>query len=67
MSDMIDDKRNAAPSTLSRRAFAAISAVEGLKLTDAGKRRIADMDARGLSPSERRAEILRAYKGSKRK
>ena len=42
---------------LGARAFAAISAVEGLKLTTAGRKR-----GHGSAPIEqRRAEVLRAY------
>ena len=42
---------------LGARAFAAISAVEGLKLTSAGRKRV-----QGSAPIEqRRAEVLRAY------
>jgi hypothetical protein len=44
-------------TTLGRGAFAAISAVEGLKLTTAGKKRISSP----LSLDERRAEVLSAY------
>jgi hypothetical protein len=44
-------------TTLGARAFAAISAVEGLKLTAAGRKRV-----QGSAPIEqRRAEVLRAY------
>ena len=44
-------------AVLGRTAFAAISAVEGLKLSSAGRERL-----KGPSPPEqRRAEVLRAY------
>jgi hypothetical protein len=44
-------------TVLGARAFAAISAVEGLKLTPAGRNRV-----HGAAPIEqRRAEVLRAY------
>ena len=47
---------------LGKRAFSAISAVEGLSLKPASRSRLRDMDARGLSADEKRAEIIRAYK-----
>jgi len=63
MTGMTDRKTKAsASSILGLRAFAAISAVDGRKLTAAGNRRLAEMDAKGLSPAERRAEIFRAYR-----
>jgi hypothetical protein len=44
-------------TVLGRRAFEAISAVEGLKLSSAGRKRVS-----GSAPIEqRRAEVLRAY------
>jgi hypothetical protein len=57
------------PSSRSRvlggKKFAAIAAVEGLKLSPAAKKRIAAMRAKKLSPDQRRAEVLRAYVGAK--
>ena len=53
--------RETGSRVLGARAFAAISAIEGLKLTAAGKRRLDLMDERKLTPDERRAEVLRAY------
>ena len=44
-------------ATLGRSAFAAISAVEGLKLSGAGRKRVSSP----LSLDERRAEVLSAY------
>jgi hypothetical protein len=42
--------------------FAKISAVEGIKLTPAMKKRAKEFDARGLSSEERRKEILKLYR-----
>lgn len=47
---------------LGRGRFAKISAVEGIELTAAMKRRAADFDRRGLSGEERRRAIIRAYR-----
>jgi hypothetical protein len=44
---------------LGRKTFAAISAVEGLKLSPAGSRRMKKTGH--LSPDQRRAEVIRAY------
>ena len=44
-------------------AFAAISAVEGLELSAAGKRCLKKTEK--LTPKQRRAEIIRAYAGHK--
>jgi hypothetical protein len=46
---------------IGRKAFAAISAVEGIRLTPEMKRRTAEFDRRGLSEEERRRIIIRAY------
>jgi len=51
------------PYVLGRKSFAAISAVEGLKLSDAGTRRL--KKASRLSPEQRRAEAILAYKSRK--
>jgi hypothetical protein len=52
-----ESKRRGESTMLGARAFAAISAVEGLKLTAAGRKRV-----QGSAPIEqRRAEVLRAY------
>lgn len=48
---------------LGRQAFAAITAVEGLELSAASRRRLDSLTKSGLSADERRAEILRTYKG----
>jgi hypothetical protein len=44
---------------LGRKTFAAISAVEGLKLSPAGSRRMKKTGH--LTPDQRRAEVIRAY------
>jgi len=48
--------------TLGPKWGAKIHAVEGIKLTPAAVKRAADFERRGLSPAERRKEILRAYR-----
>ena len=52
---------------LGAKTFAAITAVEGLSLTTAGKKRLAALQAGNLTPDEKRAEVIRAYAGSKRR
>ena len=47
---------------LGEAAFAAISAVEGLKLSPTSKRRLAALSKMPISEAERRAEIFRAYR-----
>jgi hypothetical protein len=47
--------------TLGPEWAARINAVEGIKLTPAAEKRAADFERRGLSPAQRRKEILRAY------
>lgn len=49
------------------KSFAAISAVEGLRLKGASKKRVASLRASELSPDERRAEVIRAYAGKGRR
>jgi hypothetical protein len=47
---------------LGSRAFAAISAVEGLKLDKASKERLKALQSNEkLTPAQRRAEVIRAY------
>lgn len=53
--------RAAAARTLGAKKFAAIAAVEGLRLSAASKKRLASLRASELTPDERRAEVLRAY------
>jgi len=45
-----------------RKAFAKISAVEGIRLTPEMKRRAAEFDRKGLSPEERRRAIIAAHR-----
>jgi hypothetical protein len=51
--------------TLGDMTFAAISAVEGLRMNHDSSKRLRSMKARDLSPSQMRAEILRAYRAPK--
>jgi hypothetical protein len=46
-------------------AFAAITAVEGLRLSAAGEKRLAQLRTSNLTPKQRRAEVLRAYTPTK--
>lgn len=46
---------------LGAKAFAAISAVEGLQLSSTSKKRLALLKDSEMTPAERRAEVLRAY------
>lgn len=50
---------------LGAKAFASITAVEGLKLSAAGKKRLKASKARKMSQAERRAEVVRAYTAGK--
>jgi hypothetical protein len=54
------------PSTLGQKAFASISAVEGLVLTAESRQRLHTLEVAGLSFEERRQAVLRAYKGQRR-
>ena len=51
---------------LGMRTFAAMSAVEGLRLSHAGKKRIAAMARSKLSPKEQRLKIVEAYRERKK-
>ncbi|MGY3488154.1 hypothetical protein ACVW1C_006037 [Bradyrhizobium sp. USDA 4011] len=57
------------PSTtghvLGQRTFAAITAVEGISLSAASRKRLADMSKRKLSPDDQRSEVIRAYRDAK--
>jgi hypothetical protein len=56
------DKTESAKSyVIGQRSFAAISAVEGLKLASASEVRLER--TRSLSPEQRRAETIRAFAG----
>jgi hypothetical protein len=50
---------------LGQRTFAAITAVEGISLTQASRKRLADMKKRKLSPDDQRAEVIRVYRNVK--
>lgn len=50
---------------LGQRAFAAITAVEGIALHPASRERLADMKRRKLSGDEQRSEIIRTYAKAK--
>lgn len=49
---------------LGRKAMAAISAVEGLILSDAAQRRRIEADRLGLNPAQRQALIAEAFRPS---
>jgi hypothetical protein len=50
---------------LGGKTFAAIAAVEGLRLSATSKKRLAALKASDLSQDERRAEVLRSYSAPK--
>jgi hypothetical protein len=60
------NKRVSAEFIIGRERFTQISAVEGIKPTAAMKQRNARFEREGLSPSERRKEIIKAYKKGRR-
>jgi hypothetical protein len=61
-------QKNAAPKILGTRALAAISAVEGLKLGAASKKRLQSLqNDPTLTPDQRRAAVLKAYAGLSRR
>jgi len=55
-------KKKAAGVTIGRERFAKISAVEGIALTPAMKRRVEQFDRRGLSAAQRRRAIIAAHR-----
>lgn len=55
-------KATTAKFVLGQDRFAKISAVEGIKLTPEMKKRAKEFDRLGLSPAERRREILKVYR-----
>lgn len=55
-------KRVSAKFVLGRERFAQISAVEGIKPTAAMKKRASEFEVRGLSATEKRREIIKAYR-----
>jgi len=56
---------NVSSRTLGEKTFAAIAAVEGLKLGPVSAKRLSSLKERNLTPAQKRAEVLRAYIGSK--
>jgi hypothetical protein len=54
-------KHSATKTALGAKTFAAITAVEGLKLSAESKKRLTSLKASGLTNDLRRAEVLRAY------
>jgi len=58
-------KPNAPGHVLGHRTFAAITAVEGIGLSAASRKRLADMQKRKLSPDDQRSEVIRAYLDAK--
>ncbi len=56
---------NTSSRVLGEKTFAAISAVEGLKLGAASKKRLSAMKEQNLTASQKRAEVLRAYSHTK--
>jgi hypothetical protein len=50
---------------LGQRTFAAITAVEGISLSPASRKRLAKMKSRKLSHDEQRSEVIRAYVDAK--
>jgi hypothetical protein len=55
-------KRISAKFVIGRERFAQISAVEGIKPTAAMKKRAAIFEKQGLTPAERRREIIKTYR-----
>jgi hypothetical protein len=58
-------RANTTDHLLGQRTFAAITAVEGISLSAASRKRLADMNKRKLSPDDQRAEVIRAYRDAK--
>lgn len=50
---------------LGDRTFAAITAVEGISLSAASRKRLASMKKRKLTAEEQRTEVIRAYTQAK--
>lgn len=50
---------------LGERTFAAITAVEGISLNAASRKRLASMKKRKLTNDEQRSEVIRAYSEAK--
>jgi hypothetical protein len=56
------NKRTSAKFVIGRERFMQISAVEGIKPTAAMKKRAATFEKQGLTPAERRREIIKTYR-----
>lgn len=56
-----DTKKPRRLASIDAKAFAAITAVEGLKLSPAGEARRRLMDEQKVSAAERRAAVIRAH------
>jgi hypothetical protein len=56
------NKRVSAKFVIGRERFTQISAVEGIKPTAAMKKRAEEFERQGLSPAERRREIIKVYR-----
>lgn len=54
-------KKNTTGHVLGDQIFAAISAVEGISLSEASRNRLTSMRSRNLSAEEQRSEVIRAY------
>ena len=50
---------------LGERTFAAITAVEGISLSAASRKRLSSMKKRKLTNDEQRSEVIRAYSEAK--
>jgi hypothetical protein len=55
-------KAASAKFVIGRERFTQISAVEGIKPSAAMKKRVSEFERQGLSPAERRREIIKAYR-----
>ena len=58
----LDRKKQQKGFVLGQAGFAKISAVEGIRLKPAMKKRAADASSKGLSPDEYRQVIVRAHR-----
>jgi hypothetical protein len=54
-------RRSGSPYTVGREPFAKIAAVEGVRASARVEEDFREFDRKGLSPEERRREILRKY------
>lgn len=56
---------NGGGHVLGQHTFASITAVEGIGLSSASRKRLADMKKRKLTQDEQRSEVIRAYVDAK--